>query len=96
MSIHLVRSGLILGLATFWSLGAVFAYAQEPQSDDNRQVVPAEADEIPDEASTEAAADVSEGAASGENGDAPLREMTADELRDAELEAEKEAERSRS
>ena len=76
MSFRSVSSGLILCLATFWSLGAVLAYAQET-TDENRA-----------ESSSEAVADVSEALASEEAGDVE-QEMTADELRDAELEAQK-------
>jgi len=83
MSFRSVRSGLILCLATVWSLGAVIAYAQETT------------DEIQAESSTEAvaegseaAADVSEAIAAEEAGDVE-QEMTADELRDAELETRK-------
>ena len=79
MSFRPVRPGLILCLATFWSLGAVFAYAQETK------------DEIQAESTPEAVAEVSEAIAAEETGDVE-QEMTADELRDAELEAQKEAE----
>ena len=76
MSFRPVRPALILCLATIWSLGAVFAYAQETE------IEPAE------ESSPEAASIDSEALAPDETGDVE-QEMTADELRDAELEAQK-------
>ncbi len=91
MSFRSVRPGLILCLATFWSLGAVFAYAQESQDGGAPDVILSETTEIQAESSPEAVTDVSEAIAAEETGDVE-QEMTADELRDAELEAQKEAE----
>ena len=81
MSFRPVRSRLLLYLVTSLSLGAYLTYAQES------------GDETPSsEAGTELSAPVSEADAAEETADLPGIEMTADEAREAELEAEKAAE----
>ena len=90
MSFRPVRPGLILCLATCWSLGAVLAYAQETPDDSKPYIVPVAESEIEDESASESAASASGEAVGTE------REMTADELRDADkaLGTETDAERS--
>lgn len=90
MSFHPVRSGLILCLTAFLPSGALSVHAQEAVNDGEPYAVPVEENAIPGESSS--ASDSGEAAPvePGETG-FDSEEMTADELREAEFEAKKEA-----
>ena len=82
MSFHPVRSGLVLCLVTLMSLGALPAYAQETQEKDDLPQLETVAPEETSEAVSEA---VSEN-------DPDMPEISADEILNAEAEAQKEEE----
>lgn len=89
MSFHPVRSGLLLCLVTFLSLGAVLAYAQETSDKDEAQSTreASVAEETPETES------VPESAAEAVPEDSQeTSELSADEILNAEAEAQKEEE----